>query len=193
VEEKRIGIFGGVFDPVHTGHTAVVRAALDFFSLETLYVVPCGTPAHKPAPVLSADGRFRLLNAAFQGDPRVVISDLEIRSGGISYTYKTIAAVAQDEGVKPYFFIGGDNLPEIRTWKYPEQILASARVVAVIRPGYDFLEKFPEYQGKITPLPMPPMTVSSSQVREMLKRGEDAGGLVPGPAHALILKHGYYR
>ena len=193
MEERRIGIFGGVFDPVHTGHAAIVNAALSAFALDALYIIPCGTPAHKPPPVLSADGRLRLLNAAFQDDPRVVISDLEIRRGGVSYTVETIEAVAKDEGVKPFFFIGGDNLSEIRTWKHPEEIFATARVVAVLRPGFDFLEKFPEYRGKITPMAMPQIAVSSSLIREMLRRREDISGLMPAPAHALVLKHGYYR
>jgi nicotinate-nucleotide adenylyltransferase len=123
----------------------------------------------------------------------MIVSDLEIRRGGISYTWETVDAVRKLTGVRPFLLIGGDNLAEIKTWKSPDRILELAQVTAVTRPGFDFLEKFPQYQGRILPLPMAPADVSSTGVRDRLKRGEDVSGLVPAPALKIILERGFYR
>jgi nicotinate-nucleotide adenylyltransferase len=69
VEEKRIGIFGGVFDPVQAGHKALAETAAAALKLDSLYIIPCGTPPHKPGPVLSGADRLLLLRAVFRDDP----------------------------------------------------------------------------------------------------------------------------
>ncbi len=192
MEEKRIGIFGGVFDPVHNGHFAIVEAALENYSLDSIYVIPCNVPSHKPQPIIPANERLKLLDAVFGDNERVVVSDIEIRRGGVSYTYETITAVRKVEGVRPYFFMGADNLSEIKTWKNPDKILSESQVVAIMRPGYDFIDKFPEYDDKILTMHMPLLYVSSTEVRKRLKMREDTGHLVPVPALDIILKRGFY-
>jgi nicotinate-nucleotide adenylyltransferase len=184
--EKRVGIFGGVFDPVHNGHLAVVRTALSTFSLTFIYIVPCGIPAHKRRPLFSPDQRLSLLQAAFAGNPRVIVSDIELRREGVSYSIDTVEAIRKKEGVRPYFFIGGDNLSEISGWRTPDKILEQAQVVAVSRPGFDSLEKFPEYQGRIISMTMEPMAVSSSEIRRRLEHGEDASWFIPPSALEII-------
>ena len=192
MEEKRIGIFGGVFDPVHNGHLAIVEAALENFSLDSIYVIPCNVPAHKPQPIIPANERLKLLDVVFGDNERVVVSDIEIRRGGVSYTYETITAIRKVEGVRPYFFIGADNLSEIKTWKNPDKILSESQVVAIMRPGYDFIDKFPEYDNNILTMHIPLLYVSSTEVRKRLKMREDTGHLVPVPALDIIFKKSFY-
>lgn len=188
----RIGIFGGLFDPVHLGHVALARHVIDHYSLNRLYLVPCGDPPHKPGPRLDGDGRRLLLEAAFRSDPRIFVNDLELRRAGPSYAIDTILAIAEQDQCRPWYFMGADNLAEMKTWKSPDRILQAARVVAVTRPGSGDLSAFPEYAGRIEFLAMPGVAVSSSLIRDRLASGTDVTGLMPAPVLHLIRKNGWY-
>lgn len=187
-----IALFGGLFDPVHEGHTALARHALDRLRLDKLYVIPCGHPPHKPPARLDGANRLTLLQAVFASWPRVVVSDLELSRPGPSFAIDTIREIARLEKTRPLFLMGADNLGELEGWKMPDRILEAARVIAVTRPGGADLTAFPQYTGKIEFLPMPGIAISSTKVRERLASGLDASGLVPAPALSLILKNGWY-
>lgn len=177
--DKRVGIFGGVFDPVHLGHLKLAETALSALFLSKLYVIPCGIPAHKKPPYFSSDDRLLFLRTAFHSEPRIEVSDMEIKRAGVSYTIDTVEVIGKKEGVRPFFLIGADNLSEMASWRTPEKIFEQAQVVVMTRPGFDPLDSFPAYRGKILALPMPPMAVSSSEIRNRLKQGESVQEFLP--------------
>ena len=86
----RIGIFGGTFDPPHTGHKKYADELSDRLSLDKLIVIPTATPPHKDREVSSAEDRMNMLRLLFRSSEGVEVSDLEISRGGRSYTYETV-------------------------------------------------------------------------------------------------------
>ena len=136
---KKIGIFGGTFDPVHNEHIALARAAVRELELDSLLVIPAYAAPHKNGRrETEAEYRFQMAKRAFAGIERVRVSDLELAREGTSYTYLTVEAVARmfpDAAL--YFLVGGDMLRDFKTWKNPERILAAATLVAAAREGDD--------------------------------------------------------
>jgi|SRR3989339_1784691 len=191
--EKNLGLFGGLFDPVHAGHVRLARIALSRFNLTRLIVLPAGVPPHKPRPVLDGEQRLRLLTLAFADMPEAVVDDFEIRKNGTAYTVETLEHFKKTTGATLYFFMGADNLGEIASWREPDRILTLARVVAFHRPGYSGLDPFPQYAGRILMEPMPPMPMASSEIRRKLKAGEPVGDALPEAVAEEIRKNGWYQ
>lgn len=133
---KRLGIFGGTFNPVHNEHIAAARAAVKELGLNKLIVMPAFMPPHKDLPAFGAGAkeRMEMLKAAFSGDDKIEIGDFEIKQGGKSYTYLTAEHYA-GEG-KLFFIVGGDMLSDFKTWKFPEKILALADLAAFNREDF---------------------------------------------------------
>ncbi len=162
---KRIGIFGGSFNPVHLEHKVIAEQAIKELKLDKLYVVPCLIAPHKIG-VRYVDGAHRkvMLEIAFEGVDKVEISDFELNNKGTSYTYITVSHFkAMHENDELFFICGGDMLENFKTWRYPEKILGCCTLAAFDRLGFSvdyqkeskyFLEVFNKqflkltYQGK---------------------------------------------
>lgn len=184
---KKIGIFGGTFDPVHNEHIALARAAVRELELDSLLVIPAYAAPHKNGRrETEAEYRFQMAKRAFAGIERVRVSDLELAREGTSYTYLTVEAVARmfpDAAL--YFLVGGDMLRDFKTWKNPERILAAATLVAAAREGddADFSEEaryFGERLGKsFLRLTYRGKAVSATKIRTYLAFGLPAPDLPP--------------
>ena len=122
---ESIGIFGGVFDPPHNGHVALVRAAKDELGLDRVIVLVAGDPAHKPVATPAAV-RLAMAEAAFPADE--VLLDVHPR------TVDTLRA--HPEWTEAVFLIGADQLAEFPSWKEPDEILRRVRLGVAARPGY---------------------------------------------------------
>lgn len=191
--QRRIGLLGGLFDPVHRGHLGLARAALSRLGLHTLYIVPANRPWHKRAPVLSAGRRLLLARRAFSGLRGVKVSDMEIRRGGVSYTYQTLERLKKRFCGEWYLIIGADNIREITGWKHAEKIFSLARIAVASRPPFPALSKLPAYRRRMEPLPVRPLEISSTELRRALKAGRDVSAWIPEKALQIILKKGWYR
>ena len=114
----KIGIFGGSFDPVHSEHIQLVRAALDSLGLDMLYVMPAHTPPHKRGKVLLDDERrLQMCRIAFSDMPNVTVSDYEIARGGTSYTYLTCRYFRETyKDAQIFWLVGTDMLRDFPTW-----------------------------------------------------------------------------
>lgn len=136
INVKRLGIFGGTFNPVHREHINVARAAVKELGLDELIVMPTFMPPHKqmPSQSASAQDRLNMIKAAFSDDEKIVAGDFEITSGGKSYTYLTAERFA-GQG-KLFFIVGGDMLADFKTWKFPARILAAADLAAFDREDF---------------------------------------------------------
>ena len=180
----RVGVFGGQFDPPHDGHLAVVRAARDQLSLDRVLVVPDGSPPHRPPSVLPAETRLRLAEAAFAGEPRVEVQ-AAATGDRPEYTVHVLERLAAEGEL--HLIIGADQYASFGRWRNPERIRELASLVVAPRSGY------PVSDQAVVVLDMPPVDLSSTELRERLAAGEDAAGRIPPAAWRLIESGHLYR
>jgi len=136
VELGKTAIFGGAFDPVHNGHTALVSALCAELDLSEIIVIPAGDHPFKKSSAPAAD-RLEMCRSAFKDFPGVSVSDYEIRQSKPSYTYKTLRHFHKTFGSKPYFIVGTDALAQILSWKKPDLIARHGVLITVCRAHYD--------------------------------------------------------
>ena len=129
---KKVAIFGGTFNPVHSEHVSLVKSAISELGLDKLIVMPTYLSPHKTTKSAPAQDRLEMLKLAFSGIDKVEISDYEILKQGKSYTYQTIEHF-YDKDTSLYFLVGGDMLVDFKRWKYPERILACATLAVFDR------------------------------------------------------------
>jgi len=210
---RRIGILGGTLDPIHCGHLAAAIAARDAFDLSRVLVLPSRVPPHRPAePLASAFHRFAMAALAVSGVPKLFASDDELRLDGPSYTADTLER-QRARGIRPsqiFFITGADAFAEIATWKRYPDVLDLANFVVVSRPGHQIDElasRLPALAGRmrgaedaapvgdkplIFLLHAPTPDVSSTVLRERLRRREAITGLVPSLVETHIHQHQLY-
>lgn len=131
-----IGIFGGMFDPVHCGHLRAMVELRDHLSLTELRVVPCANPAHRAGAVASAQARVAMLTAALREMSGCVVDDREIRRGGPSYTVDTLLELRREKPDGPLcLLVGHDAFARLDSWHRWQEIFDLAHVVVARRPG----------------------------------------------------------
>lgn len=175
----QVGIFGGRFDPPHLGHLALAREATRVFGIDDLHVTVVADAAHKRSVAPAAD---RLAMARLTFDELEATVELEHHR----YTVDALEAAAHDD---PIFLVGADELEALPTWKEPERLLELARLGVATRPGHAPATTSP----RITVFELEPHPVSSSQLRERIRRGETVDGLVVPEVAAYIAERGLYR
>ena len=176
---KRVGIFGGSFDPVHCGHLLVAQAAMEELSLTRLFFIPAAQSPFKPqsAPA-PAHERLRLLRLALAGQTRYAIDEQEIQRGGTSFTIDTVRDyVARFPQSKLFYLIGADHVPTLPAWREADRLAELVEFVVIPRPG-QLPAKFPSpFRGR--ELEGFPLGVSSSAIRRRVKAGQSIQSLVP--------------
>lgn len=138
---KRIGVFGGTFDPPHLGHLLLAETIRERFKLDEVLFVPCNEPPHKDRTDLtSATHRYAMVVAATLHNPAFTPAAVEVNRPGKSYSIDTVRALAADYGpdTEIYFVAGLDSMLQIDSWHEPEALLDSCHVVVVSRPGSSF-------------------------------------------------------
>src|ERR1044072_2909234 len=132
---RRVGIYGGTFDPVHNGHLEVARGVLELFELDEVIFVPACVPPHKRnANITSAFHRFAMVALAIEADQRLLISTIELDAPDRPYAIDTVARM-RDENRRLFFIIGADSWSEITTWREWQRLVHMCDVVVVTRPG----------------------------------------------------------
>ena len=215
---ERIGILGGTFDPIHCGHLEAAIAARDALHLDAVRVLPARVPPHRAIePVASPFHRFAMAALAVNGIDGLLASDAELCASGPSYTANTLDRLRGTgvDGLQIFFITGADAFAEIATWhRYPE-VLDLAHFVVVSRPGHameDMRRRLPALSARmrsargvmesgVSVLRNPSILlvetatpdVSSTGIRERLRRGETVSGLVPAAVERHIEQHGLYR
>ncbi|MBQ7320380.1 MAG: nicotinate (nicotinamide) nucleotide adenylyltransferase [Clostridia bacterium] len=201
----RIGIYGGSFSPVHSGHVAAAKAFMEQMWLDLLYIVPAGIPPHKQiAGGADAWQRLKMCELAFADMEGVVISDMEIRREGPSYTVDTLRQISHmcDEDSRLFLLMGTDMLLTLDRWVQPEEIFRLSYPVYMRREGNDpildsrIVAKIGEYQQKygkvVRRIVGDPVVVSSTQVRRAIAEGRSIDGMVPPAVAAYIRDHNLY-
>ena len=135
----RIGIFGGSFDPVHIGHLILAEHCRESASLDEVWFIPSATAPHKTEGATATDRqRMEMLEFALAGHASFLISDVELKRGGVSYTVDTLSQIAEEQPDDELFLmIGGDSLQNFDTWRNPEKICRLATPLVVARPNSD--------------------------------------------------------
>lgn len=187
---KKVGFFGGTFNPIHLGHLAIAQMAQEKFGLDKVIFIPAPQPPHKAlASLATAQDRYNLVRLAIAGNPRFEISDVEMRREGKSYTVDTLRYFRGKLGknVKMYFIIGADALAALHTWKYIDEVLELATFIVVNRPGYKDTKKI-----KHLSVTKPGIDISSSYLRERIHKRKSIRYLVPEAVFYYIEKHKLY-
>ena len=174
-----VGILGGRFDPPHVGHLALARAAVDHFALNDLRITVVADAAHKPAEA-GAEHRLDMAQLTFAG------LDATVELDPHRYTVDALEAAGYED---PIFLIGADQLAAFTTWKEPERVLELARLGVAARPGWEP----DEVSDRIEVFDLDPQPVSSTEIRELVRRGESIDGLVVPAVAAYISEHDLYR
>ena len=197
----RIGIYGGAFAPIHIGHVEAAKAFMAQMWLDVLFVIPTGTSPHKQMSAGATDAdRLEMCRRAFEGVEGVIVSDLEIRRQGKSYTVDTLRELS-GEDLRLFMLCGTDMILTLDTWKDPDEIFRLSYPVYIRRESDEALddkliEKVTGYRNKygknVVRINAPAIEVSSSAVREKLARGESVEGLVPSSVAEYIKEKGLY-
>lgn len=201
MSRKGIGILGGTFDPIHLGHLHMAEAVYESMQLEKIVFIPAFVPPHKIgldyAPAADRYAMTQLATAPYQ---HFIVSDIELRRSGVSYTVDTLHALRALHPAKQlYFIIGADSVVQLHTWNSIEEMLDLATFVAAGRPGYeDVMDEVKCNLGdkaaqKIVLLHTPEYDISSTDIRKRVRLHASLAGLVPETVEKYIYEHGLYR
>ncbi|HLK14029.1 MAG TPA: nicotinate-nucleotide adenylyltransferase [Fimbriimonadaceae bacterium] len=193
----RIGVLGGTFDPPHLGHLALARAALAALELDEVLFVPTSRNPMKLG-VKASSGRHRLamVQAMIAGEPKMAACDVEVVRGGLSYAVETMTELSVAQPGEYWFLVGADAGTHIAEWKQPQRLLRLCRLGVAVRPPVDeatLLRRVPvEFHDRIDIIPMTPVEVSSTEVRDRLQAGRPVNRIVTEPVYAYIQQHHLY-
>lgn len=199
---RRLGLFGGSFDPPHEGHRYVARAARRRLRLDHVLFIPAGRNPHKPERAIAGNGeRVDMLEILLRGEEDCSIWTGELVREGPSFTVDTVEMIraAVDEATELFLLIGSDNLRAFGKWHRVEDLLRLARPVIVTRPGEELDPA--RVEGLSAPareqlaegrLDVDPVEASSTELRARLGRGEDPGPALSSELAAYIRERGLY-
>ena len=206
--DRRVGILGGTFDPVHHGHLVVAEQVREALGLDRIVFVPAALPPHKLDEDLApAVDRVAMVELAIAGNPALAVSQIELRRKGPSFTADTLGELADEaarQGVARdfYFILSAEALAGFRSWHEPERLLQLARLVVVPRPGAPLPDAaaleaiLPGGAALVSRVECVATTLvaySSSDVRLRAAEGHSIRYLVPPAVEAYIRDHGLYR
>ena len=193
---KRIGVFGGTFDPVHLGHMGSAKALLAAQNLDQIYFMPCQQHPHDKQPMANAEQRLAMLNLAVQGQSSFSVDDRELARSGKSFTVDSLIDIREEVGEQAVliFLLGSDAFAEFHRWQRWETIFSLANVAVIeranaqsvqaietvglkqkINQAVDFVDA---PSGQMTIASLPPYPVSSTLLREQLLQASASSSLL---------------
>ena len=207
---KRIGLFGGTFDPVHFGHLRPAVEIAERYDLETLFVMPSHRPAHRGPTGASSEQRIAMLSMAVQDAPRLVVDAREALRDEPTYTFDTLSEIRQEQpDVTILFFLGMDTFATFDTWHNWEGILELANLVVLNRPGAthsDFSRQLLERQlsangaeivngrtGVVQSCDVTQLAISATDVRRRIASDLSVRFLLPDAVSEYIGDNNLYR
>lgn len=176
----KVGLFGGSFNPIHNGHIAIGRTMLHALSLdEVWYMVSPENPWKRGADDLAPeDVRYYTVRVALKGEEGLVASDYEFHLPKPSYTWNTLQHLERDYPHHQFVLIvGGDNWQRFSHWAHADEIVQRFEIAVFPRSGADSGASI--QGGRVSIVNVPRIDVTSTQIRRMLRNGEDVSGLVP--------------
>ena len=196
----KLGIFGGTFNPIHSGHIELVKHFAFLAGLSKVLLIPTKIPPHKVSPdLLSGEARLEMCSLAVAGENKIEVSDIELHREGHSYTIDTLKALEEIyDGAQLYLIMGADMLLCLDSWRDYQGIIDRCVICAAARNDSTVQElklkakalQIPENRVIISDEEI--MTVSSTQIRENIKRGDSIKGLVPDAVAQYISENRLY-
>lgn len=199
--DKKVGIMGGTFNPIHLGHLIIAETAREAFHLDEILFIPTGQPYMKDSSdVLDRKTRVVMTGIAIEDNPFFVLSTIEADKEGNSYSCETITDLKKENpDVDYYFIIGADTLFNMETWKKPEQIFKETTVLVSCRKGQNTNElknqmKYlaNKYECVIKMLPLRNVDISSSDIRNRIKMNQSVRYMLHDNVHAYIKQNKLY-
>jgi nicotinate-nucleotide adenylyltransferase len=183
---KKIGIYGGTFDPVHHAHLILARDALETLNLDEIIFVPAAiSPLKKTAPVASGELRLAMLLAAIKGEPKFVLDDCELRRRPPSYTIDTVEEVRQGHRhMVIYCLIGEDNVQTLKKWHRFDELEKMVNFVILDRKGQPPTSSYAVIDRKID--------ISATEIRKRVASGRSIRYLVPPSVEEIIRREKLY-
>ena len=197
---KKLGLFGGTFDPPHLGHLILASEAQHQLALDYVLWVLTPEPPHKSGHMISAwQTRMQLLETAISPDPGFAISRVEIDRPPPHYAFETVRLIKQAyPDNELVYLMGGDELRDLATWKQPADFLATCDGIGVMRRPADAVDllalerEFPGVTEKIFFLAAPLIEISASEIRRRIGAGQPVRYFLPQAVYDLILKQKLY-
>ncbi|MDZ7918758.1 nicotinate (nicotinamide) nucleotide adenylyltransferase [Rhodoferax sp.] len=197
-QPRRIGVFGGAFDPPHRGHHALAATAIAQLQLDALHIIPTGHAWHKSRTLTDASHRMAMARLAFADLPQVVVDGRELDRPGPTYTVDTLLELQQEKpGAQLYLLIGEDQARALPSWSRWEQLPALAIICVAARADstgtkgqFDALKV---HLPGLTVLNMHPVAISATELRHRAATGQSIGPLVFETVARYIDQHHLYR
>jgi nicotinate-nucleotide adenylyltransferase len=193
--QRRVGVMGGTFDPIHHGHLVAASEVATLFALDEVVFVPTGEPWQKETRAVSpAEDRYLMTVIATASNPRFSVSRLDIDRPGPTYTTDTLRDLqgVYGDDTELFFITGADALESILSWHRAEELFELAHFVGVTRPGHPLSDPgLP--QGRVSLVEVPAMAISSTDCRERVGRSLPVWYLVPDGVVQYIQKRDLYR
>ena len=213
---SKVGVLGGTFDPVHVGHLRIAEEAVELLGLDYCIFLPAWIPPHKPEmKIVPFEHRWRMLELATGDNPRFILSDLEKRLAGKSYTVISLKHLRKEfsYSTEIYFLMGVDAFLEIHTWRQYQKLFELASITIVRRPGFTYQAISEQVRTRISPeyrwnphqfcfdhpklypivlLPTTNLDISATELRQLIKEGRSIRYLVPDNVLKYINYYGLY-
>lgn len=195
----RVGVVGGTFDPIHVAHIAMAEAARRCAGLDRVLIVPAGVPPHRPQPVASDQDRLAMCLLAVRGHPDLVVSDIELKRPGPSYTELTLEELHERcPGAELFLVLGWDAARELVSWHGPDRVLELATLVVLPRPGLPVpttealrAAGIPESRVRLCRVRTP--DIGATDLRRHLRAGTVPDGALDPAVAAYIASHRLYQ
>lgn len=197
----KIGILGGTFDPIHYAHLATAEFIRNRYNLDKVIFIPSGNPPHKLWSITDKQYRFEMVVLATANNENFVVSDMEIKKDGKTYTIDTLRELKKTYPTCELFFItGADAICDIEDWKDVAENFKLATFIAATRPGIsllraqDYIEKLEKkYDAKIINVYVPSLDISSTYIRSQLNLDRSVRYLIPDNVELYIREKGLYK
>ena len=202
MKKRKIGIMGGTFNPVHNGHLELAKKAREVFNLEEVLFIPSGTPPHKTADVAKKSARYQMVLKAIAKYKHFHCSKIELNRRGYSYAVDTFTELHEMYGnnSKLFYIMGMDSINEIFSWKKPLELFNFCEIIVFTRPKakkrtFNRLMKFPPLKKNEEKIHIveSKINISSSDIREKIKKGKAIETEVPTKVIEYINKRGLYQ
>ncbi len=204
MNERRVILFGGSFDPVHEGHIRMAEYARRYLEAERVVLIAAGRSPHKDRnPLASGDHRLAMLRLAIEGRAGLEVSDIELNRPQPSYTYDTVEHYRKlfGDSTALYWLLGADLVGDLGTWYRARELIDGCRIAVMVRGGYAGPD-LSGLEGQIGAarmdklrrwmIPTPAIDASSTEIRRRLAEGQGPGDQVPAAVAAYIARNRLY-
>ncbi|MCP8616932.1 nicotinate-nucleotide adenylyltransferase [Salirhabdus salicampi] len=185
---KKVGLYGGTFDPPHLGHLIMAEEVREQLQLDEIWFIPTGVPPHKGGVDTPAKHRLKMVELSIKGNRQFRMEPIEVNREGVSYTVDTVKTLKQKHPeVEFYFIIGADMVEYLSKWYKIDDLLVMVRFVGVNRKGHRLKSEYP-----VLEVTMPTIEISSTEVKKRLKEGRTISYFVPFEVKQYIRENGLY-